>query len=138
MMTEPPQPTLDELTTPYWEGVAEGELRIQRCRDCGNVWLPPRSECPNCWGDSWEREAASGRGTLISWIVYHRAYHPYFEDRLPYNVAVVELEEGARLISNMVDDPSELEIDAPVELVFEDEGGRVLPRFRLAGDPAPA
>jgi len=137
-MSEFPAPPVDELTRPFWDGLTAGELRFQRCRQCGNAWLPQREECPRCWNDQWAFEASSGRGTLVSWVVYHKAYHPYFEDKIPYNVSVVELEEGPRLLTNVVtDDQGTLHIGQHVELLIQDEAGFALARFRpAAGETA--
>ena len=138
-MDDFPAPPVTELTAPYWDGLAEGELRFQRCRTCRNAWLPPREECPRCWDAQWDFEASAGSGTLVSWVVYHKAYHPYFQDKLPYNVAVVELAEGPRLLTNVVvEDHAMLSLDQPVELAVEQESGWSLARFRLAGGDAVA
>lgn len=126
-----PLPEVTPLTEPYWTGLAEGELRHQRCRDCGNAWLPAREECPRCLSDAVGWEASSGRGTLVSWVVYHQASHPAFADRVPYTVAIVALDEGPRLITNVVDPVEDLRIDAPVALRVERESGVALPRFAL-------
>lgn len=132
-MSEFPAPPVDDLTRPFWDGLTAGELRFQRCRQCDNAWLPQREECPRCWSDQWAFEVSSGRGTLVSWIVYHKAYHPYFADKIPYNVSIVELEEGPRLLTNVVtDDPGSLDIDQPVELLIQREAGFSLARFRPA------
>ena len=129
-----PPPERTELTAPYWEGLEGGQLRFQRCAGCGNAWLPARSECPRCWSDKWAWEAAGGRGKLISWVVYHRAYHPAFKDRLPYNVAVVELAEGPRLITNItgVRAGEGLRADMPVELRVERDNDVPLARFAVS------
>ena len=131
-MSEMPLPTVTPLTELYWKGLEEGELRHQRCRSCANAWLPAREECPHCLSDDVTWEPASGRGRLISWVVYHHASHPAFVERVPYNVAVVELDEGARLITNVLADEAELRIDHPVVLKIEQEQGLSLPRFELA------
>ena len=130
-----PLPVRDELSTPYWNDLAEGRLTFQRCRGCGHAWLPSRAECPRCLGTDWQREVAGGKATLVSWVVYHHAFHPAFADRLPYTVAVVELAEGPRLISNIVDagDPEALTIDAPLHLRIEEAFGIKIPRFVPAG-----
>ncbi len=86
----------------YRRALADERLIFQRCSVCANAWLPPRDECPRCLADQWSWEQASGRATVVSWVVYHTAYHPFFADKLPYTVAVVELQEGPRLISNLV------------------------------------
>ena len=125
-----PEPT--ELSKPYWDGLREGRLLIQRCA-CGHAFLPARKHCPACLAPdpSWER--ASGRGVILSWVVYHVAYHPAFESRLPYNVALVELDEGPRVLTNIVDGNDRLAGGAKVELAIEQEEGFPLARFRLAG-----
>jgi uncharacterized OB-fold protein len=130
--SEFPLPQGTAVSEPYWDALAGGELHFQRCTSCGNAWLPPRAECPRCLAATWEWVRASGRGKVVTWVVYHRAYHPAFESRLPYNVAVVELEEGPRLVTNIVDPVAGLGADAPVELAIEDEHGVALARFRLS------
>lgn len=131
-MSELPLPTVAPLTEPYWTGLAQGELRHQSCRQCGHAWLPAREECPRCLSDDWEWKPSQGRGRIISWVVYHQAPDPAFADRVPYNVAIVELDEGPRLITNILAPEEDLEIERPVVLQIEDEFGCSLPRFRLA------
>ena len=110
------------------EALAAGRLTFQRCAD-GHAWLPPRDRCPTCLSAAWTWEDASGRARVISWVVYHRAYHPAFADRLPYTLAVVELAEGPRLLTNVHGEP--LHGDAPVELTIEHEHGLAVARFTL-------
>lgn len=119
----------------YWSALAEGRLTFQRCAECANAWLPAREECPRCWSARWRWEHASGAGEVVSWVVYHVAFHEAFKDRLPYNVALVELAEGPRLITNLTNiaDASDDLIGRPVALVIEHDHGRALPRFRLVG-----
>lgn len=126
-----PLPIRTELTAPYWDSLQQGQLSFQKCRRCGHAWLPARTECPSCWHDDWHWVPASGRAKVVSWVVFHIAYHEAFENRLPYNVAIVELEEGPRLISNVVGlpDPNALRIDQPVVLRIERKGDFALPRF---------
>jgi uncharacterized protein len=126
--------TVESPTETYWRTLAEGRFRFQRCVSCGHAWLPPREDCPCCWSPKWKWQNASGLGTLVSWVVFHTAFHEAFEKRLPYNVAVVELTEGPRLITNIVglENSSRGDmIDRPVSLVIEREHERALPRFRL-------
>ena len=129
-----PAPERNELNAPYWDALAQGSLTFQRCTPCGQAWLPPRSECPACLTDNCRWEMAGGDARLVSWVTYHIAYHPAFKDRLPYTVAVVELGEGPRLISNVVgiDDAPALTIDQRLRLVIEREGGTAVPRFTPA------
>ena len=125
-----PPPEMTELTRPFWDALGRGALTFQRCKACGHAWLPARSECPSCLGDAWQREPASGDATLVSWVVYRHAYHPAWEQRLPYTVAAVQLDEGPRLISNIVGaDAAQLRIDQRLRLVIEHEGGIAVPRF---------
>ncbi|CAB4958953.1 unannotated protein [freshwater metagenome] len=131
-MSELPLPVVTPLTEPYWKGLEEGELRHQKCRGCGHVWLPAREECPRCLTADITWEASSGRGRLISWVIYHHSSDPVFAERVPYNVAVVELDEGARLITNILAPSEDLAIELPVVVQIEQESGFSLPRFRLA------
>lgn len=128
---ELPEPS--EHLVAHREALAEGRLTFQRCSRCRNAWLPPRDHCPRCLSAEWSWEDASGRAKVVSWVVYHRSYHPAFADRIPYNVVVVELEEGPRMISNVVgiEGAEGLAIDAPLEVCFEREGDVPVARFRL-------
>jgi uncharacterized OB-fold protein len=123
-----PVPTITETNRPYWEGLAQGRLRFQRCDACGNTWLPPRCLSPDTrWQD------ASGRATVVSWVVYHTAYADHLKSRVPYDVTLVELEEGPRLLTNIVDSDSgrRLAYGTPVFLEIETEDSVAIPRFRL-------
>jgi uncharacterized OB-fold protein len=125
MTAEFPQPELDAVSEPYWKALQAGRLTFQRCRRCAHAWLPPRSECPNCLEPDPSWETASGRARLISWVVYHQAFHPAFADRLPYTVAVVEL------LTNIVNvgDPERLVLEQPLQLTLQREGAWSIPRF---------
>ncbi len=131
-MTQIPMPEVTPVSRPYWAGLDEGELRYQRCGACGNAWLPAREECPRCLEDEVTWQASAGRGRIVSWVVYHQAVHPSFADRIPYNVAVVELDEGPRLITNIKADPDDLSIEQPVVAVIEREGDVSVARFTPA------
>lgn len=127
-----PQPTPE--TEPFWQGCAEGELRLQRCLQCQEFFFPPRSLCPRCWSDEVAWETVSGRGTLHSYIINHRPA-PGFEEDGPYAIAVVQLEEGPRMMSNIVEvenTPENLVVDMPLEVTFEKRGDVMLPQFRPA------
>ena len=116
---------------PYWDGCPPGRLTYHGDPAFQKARRPPGEECPGSVSDDWAWNDASGRAKLISWVVYHIAQHKAFENRLPYNVAVVELVEGPRLISNVVgiEDHEGLVIDQPLQLRIENEGGVALPRF---------
>ena len=128
-----PTPEITAINRPYWDGLAEGALRFQRCDGCGHAWLPPRSHCPACLGAHTRWEAASGGGRIVSWVVYHRAYAPHLQGRIPYNVAIVVLDEGPRLLTNITDSATGegFATGAPVDLTIEEDDGLHLPRFRL-------
>ena len=125
------RPPADPLADQFWQSLADGRLTFQRCKHCGNSWLPVRSECPKCLRDDWKWENASGAAKLISWVVYHRAFHDAFAGRLPYTVAVVELAEGPRMTSNIVGvaDAETLKVDQRLRLTIERDFGMAVPRF---------
>ena len=126
-----PAPEITAVNKPYWDALQAGRLTFQQCRRCARNWLPPRGECPTCLESDWAWREASGKARLISWVVYHRAFHPAFAGRLPYNVAVVELEEGPRMITNIiVEDAETLVIDQPLTFEPAEEQGHGLARFR--------
>lgn len=130
-----PEPTPE--TAHFWEGARQGELRLQRCDDCAAVIFPPRPFCPECASRSVSVFAASGRGRLDSYVINHRP-HPAFEG--PYAIALVALEEGPRLMSNIVDcaqTPEALQLDMPLEVVFAPQNDEIsLPLFRPLFRPA--
>lgn len=125
-----PLPKVTPETRHFWDGTAAGELRLQRCRQCEQTYFPPQPFCPNCVSDDVEVVRASGRATLYGYVITHRAA-PGFE--APYVIAEVELEEGPRMLSNLVDvppDPDVLELDLPLEVTFETVDDVALPMFR--------
>jgi uncharacterized OB-fold protein len=127
-----PLPVPDGDTKPYWDAAKEHRLVIQRCQDCGEAIFYPRSVCPHCMSDRIAWIDASGRGTIYSYVVVHRA-PAAFADLAPYVVALIDLEEGVRLMSNVVGAAaSDVKIGAPVEVVFDDVTPEItLPKFRL-------
>jgi uncharacterized OB-fold protein len=129
-------PAVDELSRPFWDGCADGELRLQRCDRCGELRYPIATICPVCLSTDATWERVSGRGRVFSFAVFHQVYNPAWADRVPYVVAIVQLDEGPRLISNVVQAPPEdVRVDAPVDVVFETEDGVAIPRFRLMATP---
>ena len=128
-----PVPEITDLNRPYWEGLEAGELRYQRCGRCGECWLPARAACPACLapGPDWRR--AQGRGHVVSWVVYHHAYADHLAERIPYDVTLVELDEGPRLLTNVIDSAAgaSLSVGARVVLAIEREAGVALARVRL-------
>lgn len=127
-----PLPTPDSDSQAYWQGLKDGQLLLQHCTACGHVQFYQQAICRHCGSESIEHRAASGRGTVHSFSVVHRAPGPAFKQDTPYAVLLVELAEGPRMISSLVDaDPMALQFDMPVELVCEAVNDQVvLPRFR--------
>jgi uncharacterized OB-fold protein len=128
-----PLPALTEENRPFWDGCREGRLMLQRCGGCGHVRYPISRFCPSCLSEEVNWAEMSGRGTVFSYIVFHRAYHPGFKADVPYNVALVQLEEGPRMFSNIVGTPNDaVRIGDAVEVVFDAATPEVtIPRFRL-------
>lgn len=123
-----PFPTQD--TKEYWEGCKHHQLLIQRCRNCDAFRFYPRPMCPNCNSMDSEWAEAKGKGKVYSWTVAVQQFHPAFE--VPYIVAIVELEEGVRIITNILEcQPAELYVGMPVVVVFEDVTEEItLPKFK--------
>lgn len=123
-----PYPEPDGETQPFWDAIAEGRLRIQRCRSCGRYVFYPRSVCPHCMAADLEWTDVSGRGAVHAYTVVHRAA-PGFAEDAPYVVALVELEEGPRMLTRLLDvTPSDAAIGMRVEVAIEGEPR--LPYFR--------
>ena len=131
-----PLPYISEGTQPFWEGTRAHELRLPRCRDCGRFHFYPRSLCPQCLSSDLEWVRASGRGKVYSFTISHRPATPAFKEDVPYNIIIVELDEGPRMMSNLTGCANEdISIDMPVEAVFDDVTEEVtLPRFRPIAD----
>lgn len=134
-----PLPPIDDDTRAYWAGLARGELLLQHCLDCRHVQFYQRQMCGRCLGPRLEHRPASGRATVHSFSTVHRPPSAEFRDDVPYTVVLVDLAEGPRMLSALVDcDPARVRIGLPVEIVFDRVTDEVtLPRFRpAAGGPA--
>jgi uncharacterized OB-fold protein len=127
-------PRPDVLTQPYWDGARAHALLIQTCLSCGHRWHPPTPICPACQGERYEWRPVEGRGTVYSWTVVHHAAHVAVAQKTPYLVALVTLEEGPRVVANIVDCPMEqVRIGMAVSVVFREIApGVVLPQFAPA------
>jgi hypothetical protein len=134
-MAEPqrPRPKATPETKHFWEGTQAGELRLQRCDKCAKTYFPPRPFCPACSSREVTMFKASGKGLLYSYVIHHRPA-PGFTP--PYSIAVVELDEGPRLMTNIVDcpqTPEALQLDMKLEVTFEKLDDTItLPLFRPA------
>ena len=121
-------PIPDALSEQYWAAAAEGRLLIQRCTSCARVQFYPRGHCANCLQPDPEWVAASGRGVLHSFSVVRRTPNVDFADQTPYIFALVDLDEGVRITTNVVDaDPATLTCGTPVSIVFVDKDGYHFP-----------
>lgn len=120
-MYEKPLPAIDAESRPFWQAARERRLAIMRCRDCGKAFFYPRTLCPDCHSAAVEWMNASGRGTIYTFTVARRPAGPAFKADVPYVVALVELEEGPRLMTNIVGAEIDgLRIGQAVKAVFED------------------
>ena len=134
MAYEKPLPRPNGDTGPFWEGCKEHQLRFQRCSSCGHVRWPPSVICPICHSSEMEWIVASGKGRIYSFVVYHVAFHPAFQNDIPYVTAIVKLSEGPRILTNIVGcNPSELKCDMPVKVEWDDITDKFsLPKFKPA------
>jgi uncharacterized protein len=128
-----PAPIVSPETEEYWKATAQGRLAIPFCTVCGEAVYYPRAHCPSCYSDALEWRDLSGRGNVYTYTIVRRGEGPYAEVT-PYVVAYVELEEGPRVLTNVVDvEPEDVEVGMAVEAVFADTGeGNALVRFRPA------
>jgi uncharacterized OB-fold protein len=127
-----PHPSPESI--PFWEGASAKKLMLPRCNSCGRFWFPPSQRCRHCLSDDFTWWESAGQGRIYSFVVYHRVYHPAFENDVPYVVAIVELDEGPRILTNIVGAPWEdVRCDMRVHVVFEDIGsGITIPKFALS------
>lgn len=128
-----PLPTITDENREFWEGAKHGKLRMQKCLACGHVRYPISHVCPKCLSYETQWTDLSGRGEVFSYVVFHQLYNKAFEKDIPYNVALVQLEEGPRMYSNIVGvDNDAVKVGDKVEAVFDAVTPEVtIPRFRL-------
>lgn len=129
-----PVPT--DITRAYWEGAAAGKLLIQHCQDCGHHQFFPRPFCLACMSGELAWKATSGKGTIYTFTVNHRPAHASLAERVPYVVAMIDLDEGVRMMANLLDaPPAKLAIGKRVRVVFETLSDTItLPQFVLDAD----
>jgi uncharacterized OB-fold protein len=134
MQSTLPQPVANADSLPYWNAARERRLVIRRCKACGELHFMPRYLCPACWSDQLEWIDARGTARVHSFSVIRRASDPAFASRVPYVVALVELEEGPRMMANILgEDALSVAIGDPVKVTFEDRGdGALIPQFERA------
>jgi uncharacterized protein len=116
-----PIPVPTPETRPYWEGCKEHELRIQKCAECGQYQFYPRIYCTKCFGDKIEWVKTSGKGKVLSYTTVYRPVSPAFAKDVPYVVALVTLDEGPNLLTNIIGcSPDSVKFGMPVKVKFED------------------
>ncbi|WP_111735754.1 Zn-ribbon domain-containing OB-fold protein [Roseovarius amoyensis] len=133
MSIEKPLPVVDHDSAPYWEAAREGRLDIPLCGDCGKHHFYPRSICPHCHSDNLKFDTVSGRGEVHTFTIARRPAGPAFGDDVPYVVALIELEEGPRMMSRVqTDAPEKVRIGAKVEVTFVKASDEItFPYFQL-------
>jgi uncharacterized OB-fold protein len=126
-----PIPRPSKETEPFWNAAKEHRLVMPRCEGCARYAFPPTVACAACGSEQFAWVDVSGYGKVFSFVVFHRVYHPAFRGKVPYVVAVIELAEGPRIISNVVGMPVEdVVCEMPVRVVFDDvREGMVIPQF---------
>ena len=136
-MAQIPLPRPYQDTAPYWEAAKARRFVVQKCRDCGQHQFYPRGVCSHCLSSALDWVKGSGKATVYSFTVNHRAPHPGFQEKTPFVLAIVELAEGPRMMTNIVGvepKPENLPIDLPVEVTWEQLDDKItLPLFRPAG-----
>lgn len=138
-MTEatPLEPPVSEVSQPFWDATRERRLLVQWCRDCDRPVFYPREVCPTCLGADLEWRESAGTGIVHAITVEHRPQNPMFADRAPYAIALVDVAEGWRMLTNLVEcDPMTVSVGTPVTVTWEPlSDGRNLPLFTPAGTP---
>ena len=129
-----PLPVVAPWARPFWDAARESRLMLQHCNDCGKAIFYPRLSCPHCFSNNLGWQPASGRGTIYSYTVVEANAPSAFASDIPYVVAVIRLEEGVQMLSNVINcELAQLRCDMPVEVVFEKLNDEfTLPKFRPA------
>ena len=128
-----PVPQISDINLLYFEGAAAGELRVRKCHRCGARFRFAHAWCPKCWSSEIGYERASGRGTVTNFCVVYQAPYAAFEEDVPYIIALIELDEGVRIMSNVIRcAPDHVRVGLAVKVVFEQRGEVTLPMFEPA------
>ncbi|GGF27418.1 hypothetical protein GCM10010954_28100 [Halobacillus andaensis] len=125
-----PAPTITPVSQPFWDGIKEGKLVLQKCDSCKEWIFYPREHCPHCFHHSLTWKEATGCGKLKTWSVIHRAGHPAWQERTPYVVGIVELIEGPSLLTHLLLNEEELTHNMDVEMDIQEIGPHPLPFFK--------
>jgi uncharacterized OB-fold protein len=118
-----PRPVSDVVSEVFWAECRNHKLVMQRCDECESLRYPPRPGCPLCGSDAASWRLVTGRGQVYSWQVVHHPVHPGIREHVPYNISLIELDEGPRMVGNVVDvQPDELHAGLRVAVEFRDVG----------------
>ena len=130
-----PLPTVSGETKPFWDACRRGQLLIQKCDRCDEFQFYPRGICANCWSEDIRWVTASGKGTVWTYTVTYQNRTPGFAEDVPYVLALVELEEGVRMFTNIIEcQPRDVSIGMPVEVTFVQANNQIsVPYFKPAG-----
>jgi len=126
-----PRPAPESL--PYWQAAREHRLALPKCEDCQKFWFPPSRTCPHCLSANFSFQNVSGKGKIFSFVTFHRVYRPAFANDVPYVVALIELDEGPRLLSNIMGvTHDQVKCEMRVEVVFDDYDEDIsIPKFEI-------
>jgi len=126
-----PRPAPESL--PYWQAAREHRLALPKCEDCQKFWFPPSRTCPHCLSANFSFQNVSGKGKIFSFVTFHRVYRPAFANDVPYVVALIELDEGPRLLSNIMGvTHDQVKCEMRVEVVFDDYDEDIsIPKFKI-------
>lgn len=124
--------TIDDYTKAFWKSCKKHTLIFQRCNDCGHIRWPLSFVCPKCSSRKAEWVKSEGKGRVYTYVVFHVPFHPDFNDKIPYIVAIIELKEGPHFLTNIIGcDHTQIQCDMEVEIVWEDVSSDInLPKFR--------
>ena len=128
-MTEFPRPDVTDTSRTFWDALNEGRLVFQECEQ-QHRWLPARDFCPNCLSDQFKYVNAAGRAKLLSWVVYNSAMNDAFKEQVPYNVALVQVEEGPKMMTNILAPNDELKADMDLQLEIVNQDNFKLAKFK--------
>ena len=128
-----PAPPKTELSQGFWDAVENDSLSVQKCADCDTLRHYPQPFCPACQSNEFGWQPVSGRGEIYSYTVAHRAFHPAWKQHVPYVIATIELEEGIRMVCDLLDvEPDRVAIGQRVEVTFAEIPGQGrMPRFEV-------
>lgn len=126
-----PLPVVQPWSQKFWEGTSEGKFLIQHCKDCDSNIFYPRKFCPECWSGNLDWIEASGKGRVMTFSTAVSMVEPRFMDELPYTLAYIDLDEGIRIMSKIIDcAPQDIKIGMRVEVVFKERENFMLPYFK--------